>query len=65
MPDDLLALRDWLSGLGVTQVARERTGVYWRPVFNRWEDDERPGVRVNPPPMHAGGAGPQNGRHRP
>ena len=28
----LLALRDWLAGLGVTTVAMEATGVYWRPV---------------------------------
>jgi transposase len=29
----LLALADWLSGYGVTQVAMEATGVYWRPVW--------------------------------
>jgi transposase len=38
MTDDLLALGDWLSGLGVTQVAIESTGIYWRPVFNLLED---------------------------
>ena len=26
---ELLALRDWLQGLGVTHVAMEATGVYW------------------------------------
>jgi transposase len=26
----LLALRDWLAGLGVTQVVMEATGVYWK-----------------------------------
>ena len=31
---DLLALADWLSGHGVTHVAMESTGVYWKPVFN-------------------------------
>ena len=30
----LHSLRDWLSGLGVTHVAMESTGVYWRPIFN-------------------------------
>ena len=30
---DLLALADWLKGAGVTHVAMEATGVYWRPVW--------------------------------
>ena len=34
MTDDLLALLDWLTVAGCTQVAIESTGVYWRPVFN-------------------------------
>jgi transposase len=34
----LLALRDWLETLGVTQVAMEATGVYWRPVWAILED---------------------------
>ncbi len=29
---DLLALCDWLRGHGVTHVAMEGTGVYWKPV---------------------------------
>ena len=33
----LVALRAWLSGQGVTQVAMESTGIYWRPVFNLLE----------------------------
>jgi transposase len=36
---DLLALRDWLVGLGVTRVAMEATGVYWRPVWAVSEDE--------------------------
>lgn len=28
----LLGLRDWLKGLGVSHVAMEATGVYWKPV---------------------------------
>jgi transposase len=34
----LLALRDWLEAHGVTQVAMEATGVYWRPVWAVLED---------------------------
>lgn len=33
----LLALRAWLGSHGVTHVAMESTGVYWRPVFNLLE----------------------------
>jgi transposase len=31
---ELLRLRDWLEAEGVTHVAMESTGVYWKPVFN-------------------------------
>jgi transposase len=34
MTDDLLALADWLRECGVTHIAMESTGEYWRPVFN-------------------------------
>lgn len=34
MTGDLLVLRDWLASMGITQVAMESTGVYWRPVYN-------------------------------
>jgi transposase len=37
MTRDLLALADWLAGHGVTHVAMESTGVYWKPVFNLLE----------------------------
>ncbi len=30
---DLIALRDWLEAHGVTHVAMESTGVYWKPVY--------------------------------
>jgi transposase len=33
MTPDLLALGDWLAGQGVTHVAMESTGVYWKPVY--------------------------------
>jgi transposase len=39
MTPDLLALRDWLKGLGITHVAMEATGVYWKPVYYLLEDD--------------------------
>lgn len=39
MAADLLALRDWLAGLGVSDVAMEATGVYWKPVYYALEDD--------------------------
>jgi transposase len=35
----LLALRDWLKAHGVTQVAMEATGVYWKPVWAILEDE--------------------------
>lgn len=33
------ALRDWLKKHGITHVAMESTGVYWKPVFNILEAD--------------------------
>jgi transposase len=36
---DLLALRDWLTAHGVTDVAMESTGVYWKPVYYVLEDE--------------------------
>jgi len=35
---ELLALRNWLEARGVTHVAMESTGVYWKPVFYGLED---------------------------
>jgi transposase len=37
MTRDLLALSDWLTAGGVTHVAMESTGVYWKPVYNLLE----------------------------
>ena len=37
MTADLLALADWLAGQGVTHVAMESTGEYWKPVYNLLE----------------------------
>ena len=39
MTPDLLAMRDWLKGLGVSAIAMEATGVYWKPVYHLLEDD--------------------------
>jgi transposase len=36
--DDLLQLADWLVQEGVTHVAMESTGVYWKPIYNLLED---------------------------
>jgi Transposase len=35
---DLIALRDWLHAHGVTHVALESTGVYWKPIYYVLED---------------------------
>src|SRR5918911_3642445 len=39
MPRDLLALADWLPAVGITHVAMESPGEYWRPVENLVEGD--------------------------
>lgn len=38
MTTELLGLRDWLTGWGVTLVGMESTGVYWKPVYYVLED---------------------------
>lgn len=38
MTADLLLLHDWLKAYGVTHVAMESTGIYWKPVFNLLEE---------------------------
>jgi transposase len=38
MTPDLLALAEWLAAAGVTHVAMESTGVYWKPIWNILED---------------------------
>ena len=34
LTSELLALSDWRSAAGITHVAMESTGEYWKPVFN-------------------------------
>jgi transposase len=38
MTNDLLKLKGWLKETGITHVAMESTGIYWKPVFNILED---------------------------
>ncbi len=38
MTAELLVLREWLQAHGVTHVAMESTGVYWRPLYYLLED---------------------------
>lgn len=37
--ESIKQLRDWLKSLGITHVAMESTGVYWKPVYNILEGD--------------------------
>ena len=39
MTADLLALSDWLMSKGVTHVAMESTGEFWKPIFNILENN--------------------------
>ena len=39
MTNDLRKLSEWLKEYGVTAVAMESTGIYWKPIFNILEDD--------------------------
>jgi len=38
MTQDLLEMSDWLASRGVTDVAMESTGVFWKPLFNLLEE---------------------------
>jgi transposase len=38
MTADLIVLRDWLHAHGVTHVALESTGVYWKPIYYMLEE---------------------------
>lgn len=39
MTNDLRSLSEWMKEYGVTAVAMESTGIYWKPIFNILEDD--------------------------
>ncbi|MDF0673907.1 MAG: hypothetical protein P0120_06140 [Nitrospira sp.] len=51
MTADLLTLHNWLMMRGVTHVALESTGLYWKPVYYLFEDVFRC-LSVNAAPMH-------------
>jgi transposase len=34
----LTDMKEWLSSIGITHIAMESTGIYWKPVFNILED---------------------------
>lgn len=46
--DDLARLRDWLIESGVTEVAMEATGVFWKPVWDMLEGHALEVLLVNP-----------------
>ena len=37
--DSIEEMRDWLKQNGITHIAMESTGVYWKPVYNIMEAD--------------------------
>lgn len=39
MTENIEEFRDWLKSEGITHVAIESTGIYWRPVYNILEND--------------------------
>lgn len=47
MTEQILALADWLAEQGVTHVAMESTGVYWKPVWNLLESGPYEMLLVN------------------
>lgn len=50
---ELLALADWLTERGITHVAMESAGVYWKPVYNLLEGYELSLLLVNARHMKA------------
>jgi len=53
MTRELMGMADWFSSLGVTHVAMESTGVYWRAVFNLLEGRDFELLVANPRYMRA------------
>ena len=47
MTNDLLRLKGWLQETGITHVAMESTGVYWKPVFNILSEESLDLMLVN------------------
>src|SRR5258708_27038722 len=46
--NELTRMRTWLKLLKVTEIAMESTGVYWRPVWNVFEEQGFRLLLVNP-----------------
>lgn len=47
MTEDLLAFIDWIKSHGITHVAMESTGSYWKPVYNLLEMEQIETLVVN------------------
>src|SRR3990172_6409393 len=45
--EELEGLKQWLKEEGITHVAMESTGVFWKPVFNVLEDEQWELLLVN------------------
>lgn len=48
MTDDLLAMFDWCKDHGVTHIAMESTGVFWKPIWNIFDNGTFKLLLVNP-----------------
>jgi transposase len=53
---ELLRLGDWLASLGVTVVAMESTGVFWKPVWKAAGGPLRADAGQRPPRQAGAGA---------
>src|SRR5262249_42177509 len=62
LTDDLLKLADWLGEQGVSYVAMEATGVYWKPVWNPLEGSDLHLLPVNARHIKAGRGRKADGR---
>src|ERR1022692_3773654 len=58
---ELMTLSDWLSGEGVTHMAMEATGVYWKPVWHILSDG---GLQATPAELEASLRGRVTAHHR-
>lgn len=64
LTEELLKLSDWLRECGVTHIAMESTGVYWKPVWNILEGQFEKVLLVNaqhPMPSGARSSGASSG----
>lgn len=53
MTDDIMNLGEWLGAKGITHVAMESTGVYWKPIYNLLEAADFTVLVVNARDMKA------------